>query len=105
MVWSKHGYECGSYCFSGIRLSLPLRRFRGLSLRILCPRNHSEGNDIDLRLKRGESMIFGILYEITQELERRFGRKVETATNPPERMRQAFWERIQKDEVLLYVAA
>lgn len=64
-----------------------------------------ESSDIDLRLLCGASMNYGILAEIENLLESRFGRPVEIITNPPEHMRPAFRERIQKDEVLLYAAA
>lgn len=65
----------------------------------------SADSDIDLRLLCGSSMNYGTLAEIEELLESQFGRSVEIITNPPEHMRPAFRERIQKDEVLLYAAA
>lgn len=62
-------------------------------------------SDVDLRLACGESMTFGTLYELSQELEKALGRPVEIVTNPPEYMRKAFRDNIQRDEVLLYEAA
>ena len=56
-------------------------------------------SDIDLRLVCGNTMTFGTLYELTHELERELGRKVDIVTNPPERMRSAFRESIEQDEV------
>lgn len=64
-----------------------------------------DSSDVDLRLVCGPNMTFGLLYELTEKLESELGRDVEIVTNPPERMRPAFRERIQKDEVLLYGAA
>ena len=64
-----------------------------------------DSSDVDLRLVCGPNMTFGLLYELTEKLESELGRDVETVTNPPERMRPAFRECIEKDEVLLYGAA
>lgn len=61
-------------------------------------------SDIDLRLVCGNTMTFGTLYELTHELERELGRKVDIVTNPPERMRSAFRESIEQDEVRIYEA-
>lgn len=61
-------------------------------------------SDIDLRLVCGDTMKFGTLYELTHELERELGRKVDIVTNPPERMRSAFRESIEQDEVRVYEA-
>lgn len=61
-------------------------------------------SDIDLRLVCGDTMTFGTLYELTHELERELGRKVDIVTNPPERMRSAFRESIEQDEVRVYEA-
>ena len=46
-------------------------------------------SDIDLRLVCGDSMAFGTLYELSLELEKELGRKVDIVTNPPEHMRPA----------------
>ncbi len=47
-------------------------------------------------------MTFGMLYELTLELEEALVRKVDIVTNPPEHMRPAFRKSIEKDEVRLY---
>lgn len=62
-------------------------------------------SDIDLHLVCGDSMTFGMLYEISLELEEELGREAEIVTNPPEHMRPAFRENIEQDEVRLYEAA
>lgn len=59
-------------------------------------------SDIDLRIVGGGSMTFGMLYELTLELEEALVRKVDIVTNPPEHMRPAFRKSIEKDEVRLY---
>lgn len=61
-------------------------------------------SDIDLRLVRGNAMTFGTLYELSHELERELGRKVEIVTNPPEHMRPAFRKSIKQEEIRLYVS-
>lgn len=61
-------------------------------------------SDIDLRLACGNTMTFGALYELSHELEKELGRKVDIVTNPPERMRSAFRESIEQDEVRIYEA-
>lgn len=61
-------------------------------------------SDIDLRLVCGNTMTFGTLYKLSHELERELGRKVDIVTNPPERMRSAFRESIEQDEVRVYEA-
>lgn len=62
-------------------------------------------SDIDLRFICGEAMTFGMLYELSLELEELLGRKVDIVTNPPERMRPAFRKSIVQDEVRIYEAA
>lgn len=59
-------------------------------------------SDIDLRLVCGASMTFGTLYELSLELEKELGRKVDIVTNPPERMRPPFRKSIEQDEVCIY---
>lgn len=59
-------------------------------------------SDIDLRLVCGNAMTFGTLYELSHELERELGRKVDIVTNPPEHMRPAFRKSIEQDEVRIY---
>lgn len=59
-------------------------------------------SDIDLRLVCGNTMTFGTLYELSYELGKTLGRKVDIVTNPPEHMRPAFRKSIEKDEVRLY---
>ena len=61
-------------------------------------------SDIDLRLVCGGSMTFGMLYELSLELEETLSRKVDIVTNPPEHMRPAFRKNLEKDEVRLYEA-
>lgn len=59
-------------------------------------------SDIDLRLVCGDTMTFGTLYELSLELEKELGRKVDIVTNPPEHMRPAFRQNIEQDEMRLY---
>lgn len=61
-------------------------------------------SDIDLSLVCGNTMTFGTLYELSHELERELGRKVDIVTNPPEHMRPAFRKSIEQDEVRVYEA-
>ena len=61
-------------------------------------------SDIDLRLVCGATMTFGTLYELSLELEKELGRKVDIVTNPPEHMRPAFRKNLKQDEVRLYEA-
>lgn len=61
-------------------------------------------SDIDLRLVCGNAMTFGTLYELSHELERELGRKVEIVTNLPEHMRPAFRKSIKQEEIRLYVS-
>lgn len=60
--------------------------------------------DIDLRLVCGGSMTFGMLYELSLELEETLSRKVDIVTNPPEHMRPPFRKSIEREEVRLYVS-
>lgn len=50
-------------------------------------------------------MTFGTLYELSHELEKELGQKVDIVTNPPEHMRPAFRKSIEQDEVRIYEAA
>ena len=61
-------------------------------------------SDIDLHLVCGNTMTFGTLYELSLELEKELGRKVDIVTNPPEHMRPAFRKNLEQDEVPLYEA-
>ena len=61
-------------------------------------------SDIDLRLVCGSTMTFGTLYELSLELEKELGRKVDIVTNPLEHMRPAFRKNLEQDEVRLYEA-
>ena len=61
-------------------------------------------SDIDLRLVCGATMTFGSLYELSLELKKELGRKVDIVTNPPERMCPAFRKNLEQDEVRLYEA-
>lgn len=62
-------------------------------------------SDIDLRLVCGDSVTFGMLYELSLELEELLGRKVDIVTNPPEHMRPAFRKSIEQDEECIYEAS
>lgn len=59
-------------------------------------------SDIDLCLVCGNSMTFSTLYELSHELEKELGQKVDIVTNPPEHMRPAFRKSIDQDEVRVY---
>lgn len=59
-------------------------------------------SDIDLRLVCGNTMTFGTLYELSLELEKELGRKVDIVTSPPEHIRPAFRKSIKLDEVRIY---
>lgn len=61
-------------------------------------------SDIDLRLACDATMTFGTLYELSLELEKELGRKVDIVTNLPEHMRPAFRKNLEQDEVRLYEA-
>lgn len=61
-------------------------------------------SDIDLRLVCGNTMTFGTLYELSHELEKELGRKVDIVTNPPEHMRPPFRKKLEQDEMRLYEA-
>ena len=61
-------------------------------------------SDIDLRPVCGNTMTFGALYELSLELEKELGRKVDIVTNPPEHTRPAFRKNLEQDEVRLYEA-
>ena len=47
-------------------------------------------------------MTFGALYELSHELEKTLGRKVDIVTNPLEHMRPPFRKSIEQDEVCIY---
>ena len=61
-------------------------------------------SDIDLHLICGNTMTFGALYELSHELEKDLGRKVDIVTNPPKHMRPPFRKSIEQDEVRIYEA-
>lgn len=61
-------------------------------------------SDIDLRLVYGYTMTFGMLYELSYELEIELGRKVDVVTKPLEYMRPPFRKSIEQDEVRVYEA-
>ena len=61
-------------------------------------------SDIDLRLVCGNTMTFGTLYELSLELEKELGRKVDIVTNPLGHMRPPFRKSIEQDEVRVYEA-
>lgn len=62
-------------------------------------------SDIDLRLVCGLGITFGDLCDIASELEKRLQVPVEIVTNPLEKMRPQFRERVAREEVQLYEAA
>lgn len=47
-------------------------------------------------------MTFGTLYELSHELEKELGRKVDIVTTPPEHMRPPFRKSIEQEEVRIY---
>lgn len=59
-------------------------------------------SNIDLRLVCGNTMTFCTLYELSHELEKELGRKVDIVTNPPEHIRPPFRKSIEQDEVRIY---
>lgn len=59
-------------------------------------------SDIDLRLVCGNTMTFGTLYELSHELEKELGRKVDIVTTPPEHMCPPFRKSIEQEEVRIY---
>ena len=59
-------------------------------------------SDIDLRLVCSNTMTFGTLYELSHELEKELGRKVDIVTTPPEHMRPPFRKSIEQEEVRIY---
>lgn len=61
-------------------------------------------SDIDLHLICGNTMTFGALYELSHELEKELGRKVDIVTDPPKHMRPPFRKSIEQDEVRIYEA-
>ncbi len=61
-------------------------------------------SNINLRQVCGNTMTFGTLYELSHELVRELGRKIDIVTNPPEHMRPAFRKSIEQDEVRVYEA-
>ena len=62
-------------------------------------------SDIDLRLACGDTMKFGMLYELSLDLEELLGRKVDIVTSQPKHMRPAFRKSIEQDEVCIYEAS
>ncbi|MBQ9042562.1 MAG: nucleotidyltransferase domain-containing protein [Eggerthellaceae bacterium] len=66
--------------------------------------DQTDDSDIDLRFLCGSNIDFGQLYDIQKELESRLGKPVDIATAPPSQMRKSFYNRIKRDEVMLYAA-
>lgn len=64
----------------------------------------TEQSDIDLRLLCGRDITFSELLDIQESLENKLGIDLDIATASPEQMRPSFYNRIKRDEVLLYVA-
>lgn len=50
----------------------------------------------------GNTMTFGTLYELSNELKKEVGRKVDIVTNPPEHMCPTFRKSIEQDDVRIY---
>ena len=62
-------------------------------------------SDIDLRFLCGSDITFGQLYDIQLALEKRLGKGLDIVTAPPTQMRPRFYDRIKRDELLLYAAS
>lgn len=63
-----------------------------------------EDSDIDLRFLCGDTIRYGDLYRISQQLEMLLGRKIDILTCRPEKLRPSFYDRIRPEEVRLYAA-
>ena len=61
-------------------------------------------SDIDLRFLCGSSMTLGELHDIQKSLEEKLGAGLDVVTAPPSQMHPRFYDRIKRDEVLLYAA-
>lgn len=96
------------YAYRHIHRRLPracsIRRQRSILFGSFARGEQTPNSDIDLCLVCGNAMTFGTLYELSHELERELGRKVEIVTNPPEHMRPAFRKSIKQEEIRLYVS-
>lgn len=62
-------------------------------------------SDIDLRFLCGDSITYGNLYHISNELEKELGTEVDILTCKPEKLRPSFYDSIKDDEVMLYTAS
>lgn len=61
-------------------------------------------SDLDLRFLCGDSITYGDLYRINNELNTRLNTEVDILTCRPEKLRKGFYDQIKQDEVLLYEA-
>lgn len=66
--------------------------------------DQSSQSDVDLRFLCDEGVTFAELDDIQKELEGRLGRATDIVTASPSQMRPRFYDRIRRDEVLLYEA-
>lgn len=66
--------------------------------------DETESSDIDLRLLCGDSIRYGDLYHISQQLESILDKHVDILTCRPEKLRPSFYNRIKDEEVCLYAA-
>lgn len=66
--------------------------------------DQTDDSDIDLRFLCGRDIDFGQLHDIQKEIESQLGKPVDIATAPPDQMRKSFYNRIKRDEVMLYAA-
>lgn len=61
-------------------------------------------SDLDLRFLCGDSITYGDLYCIKNELNTRLNTEVDILTCHPEKLCKGFYDQIKQDEVLLYEA-
>ena len=94
------------FAFRHIHRGLPragsIRRQRSIFIWLVRRGEQTPDSDIDLRLVCGNTMTFRTLYELSHELEKELGRKVDIVTNPPEHMRPAFRKSIEQEELRIY---
>ena len=65
----------------------------------------TDESDVDLRLVCGPTIRYGDLYRISLDLGKRLNRRIDIVTNPIERMRPTFRDRVLADQVMIYAAA
>ena len=61
-------------------------------------------SDIDLRFLCGDSITYGDLHRISNELKKTLGTEVDILTCKPEKLRPSCYDSIKDDEVMLYAA-